>query len=138
MVISNGATSRHEYLMEYLPGDLVSLADKNKRMDISELEGSTVHALAGIGNPARFFSYLRGRKLQIIKHEFPDHYRYSAADIQFGDGLPVVMTEKDAVKCTSFASEEHWYMPISAQLPETFQHRFNTLLKEIIDGQKTT
>ncbi len=133
MVISNGATGRHEYMMEYIYGDLVSLGDENEQMEIETISGSTVHAIAGIGNPARFFSYLRGKKLQVIKHEYPDHHEYSATDIQFGDGLPVVMTEKDAVKCIKFASKEHWYLPIIAKLPEAFEHRFEVLLKEIID-----
>ena len=133
MVISNGATGRHEYMMEYIYGDLVSLGDENEQMEIETISGSTVHAIAGIGNPARFFSYLRGKKLQVIKHEYPDHHGYSATDIHFGDGLPVVMTEKDAVKCIKFASKEHWYLPIIAKLPEAFEHRFEVLLKEIID-----
>ncbi|OGT35885.1 MAG: tetraacyldisaccharide 4'-kinase [Gammaproteobacteria bacterium RBG_16_51_14] len=137
MVVSNGATGRHEYMMEYIPENLVSLADENKRMNIDTLSGGTVHALAGIGNPSRFFAYLRGKKLQLIKHEFPDHYAYAAADIQFGDGLPVVMTEKDAVKCMRFASKEHWYLPINAKMPDTFEHRFEYLLKEITNGQET-
>ena len=134
MIISNGATGRHEYMMEYVPGDLVSLSDENKRLNIDTISGNTVHAVAGIGNPTRFFSYLRGKKLQVIKHEFPDHFPYSAADIHFGDGMPVIMTEKDAVKCMRFASKEHWYLPINAKMPDTFVHRFENILKEIVNG----
>ena len=78
------------------------------------LAGQRVHALAGIGNPARFFSTLRTARLELIEHPFPDHHRYSAAELQFDDGLPVIMTEKDAVKCQAFAPGNCWYLPVTA------------------------
>ena len=59
-------------------------------------------------------------------------------DVIFDDGLAVVMTEKDAVKCINFATENHWYLPISARLPDSFTYRLEALMKDIIDGQKTT
>src|SRR5690606_25541110 len=77
-----------------------------------------VHALAGIGNPARFFRTLRELGCDVIEHAFPDHHEFSASDLQFVDGLPVVMTEKDAVKCAAFASERHWALRVGAMLPE--------------------
>jgi tetraacyldisaccharide 4'-kinase len=78
------------------------------------MAGQRVHALAGIGNPARFFSSLRAARLELIEHPFPDHHRYAAADLQFDDGLPLIMTEKDAVKCQAFAPENCWYLPVAA------------------------
>jgi tetraacyldisaccharide 4'-kinase len=76
-----------------------------------------VHAVAGIGNPARFFSTLTQEGFAIISHVFNDHHRFQARELTFDDALPVLMTEKDAVKCRSFACERHWYLSVDAVLP---------------------
>lgn len=80
---------------------------------------SRVHAVAGIGNPQRFFSTLRTLGCEVIEHAFPDHHVFTANDLQFGDDLPIAMTEKDAVKCTSFATPQCWYLQVRAVLPES-------------------
>lgn len=82
--------------------------------------GSRVHAVAGIGNPERFFQALRAQGYEVVGHAFPDHHDYVAADLDFGDALPVVMTEKDAVKCQSLALRQTWYVPVRAELPAAF------------------
>jgi tetraacyldisaccharide 4'-kinase len=74
-----------------------------------------VHAVAGIGNPARFFSHLEALGLGFQAHAFADHHRYSAADLAFADCDAVVMTEKDAVKCAPFAHETHWALRVDAR-----------------------
>jgi tetraacyldisaccharide 4'-kinase len=79
-----------------------------------------VHAVAGIGDPERFFESLRAFGIAVVPHAFADHHRYVAADFEFGSDLPVLMTEKDAVKCTQFAGPRHYVVPIDAQLPEAF------------------
>lgn len=84
------------------------------------LAGQRVHAVAGIGNPERFFAMLRARGIAVVPHAFADHHRYIAADFEFGSDLPILMTEKDAVKCAAFASERHFSVPIRAELPEAF------------------
>jgi tetraacyldisaccharide 4'-kinase len=137
-VVSKYIAGRHEYKMEYTYGDLVSLKDSTKTIPVSSLAGEDVHAIAGIGNPNRYFSYLRNQRIKLMLHEFPDHHAFTASDIKFNDGLPVVMTEKDAVKCTAFATDQHWYLPITATLPDAFSYRLEVLMKDIIDGQKTT
>ncbi len=137
-VVSKYIAGRHEYKMEYSYGDLISLTDPTKTIPVASLADQSVHAIAGIGNPDRYFSYLRNKKLKLIMHELPDHHVFTAADIKFNDGLPVVMTEKDAVKCTAYATEQHWYLPITATLPDSFTYRLDALMKEIINGQKTT
>tara|TARA_R110002111_G_scaffold195806_6_gene261599 strand:+ start:1621 stop:2277 length:657 start_codon:yes stop_codon:yes gene_type:complete len=138
LVVSKYIAGRHEYKMEYSYGDLVSLIEPEQTIPISSLSGQSVHAISGIGNPDRYYSYLRNNKLHIINHEFPDHYPFTKNDVNFDDGLPVVMTEKDAVKCEAFATKNHWYLPISATLPDSFTYRLEALMKDIIDGQKTT
>ena len=85
---------------------------------LESLRGQRVHAVAGIGNPARFFSDLRGRGLDVVEHPFADHHPFAASDLEFGDDLPVLMTEKDAVKCRSFANPRLWYVPVTARFSD--------------------
>ena len=93
----------------------VCLRDSTARA-LTEFAGQAVHAVAGIGNPERYFNMLRAAGLAVIPHALPDHAAIQPADIEFGDGLPVLMTEKDAVKCTALAKPQHWYVPVSAEL----------------------
>jgi tetraacyldisaccharide 4'-kinase len=73
-----------------------------------------IHALAGIGNPERFFSTLTAGGFAIITHVFPDHHPFTARDLELPGSEPVVMTEKDAVKCRRIAGDRHWYLPVDA------------------------
>lgn len=75
-----------------------------------------VHAVAGIGNPQRFFAQLQRLGLTFTTHEFPDHHAYTPADLTFNDADFVVMTEKDAVKCGSFATELYWALRVDAEI----------------------
>jgi tetraacyldisaccharide 4'-kinase len=81
---------------------------------LDEFAGHWVHAVAGIGNPQRFFNMLRARGIEVTGHPLPDHARLQASDISFADGRPVLMTEKDAVKCEPIAGPQHWYVPVTA------------------------
>jgi tetraacyldisaccharide 4'-kinase len=97
---------------------LWSLGDRAEPIALSTLAGRRVHALAGIGHPQRFFEQLRTAGIEIIEHPFPDHHRYRAAELEFGDELPLLMTEKDAVKCRAFGGANRWYLPVSATIGE--------------------
>ena len=81
---------------------------------LSAFAGQRVHAVAGIGNPDRFFNMLRAHGIEVIGHPLDDHARLQAADIAFADDKPVLMTEKDAVKCAAIADRRHWYVPVNA------------------------
>lgn len=81
--------------------------------------GERVHAVAGIGNPQRFFALLRTLGVEPIEHPFADHHCFRAEDLRFGDTLRVVMTEKDAVKCRHFAAPDWLALGIEAQLPDS-------------------
>jgi tetraacyldisaccharide 4'-kinase len=96
--------------------------------------GRPVHAVAGIGNPQRFFADLRARGLEIIEHPFPDHHAFAAADVDFGDGLAVLMTEKDAVKCREVAGPRLWYVPVEAAFSEADSRRLLDLVTHKIDS----
>ena len=87
------------------------------RSSISEFDyKQTVHAIAAIGKPQRFFDTCKKLGLQIKQHAFPDHHYFSEADINFDDELNVLMTEKDAIKCQQIANGRHWFLPVNAKL----------------------
>lgn len=73
-----------------------------------------VHALAGIGRPARFFATLEALGVEHVAHPFGDHHRFTAADLAFDDARPLVMTAKDAVKCRGLTSREAWVLEVEA------------------------
>lgn len=92
---------------------------------LSAFAGQRVHAVAGIGDPERFFAMLREIGIAVVPHAYPDHHRYRAEDLQFGSDLPVLMTDKDAVKIAAkgaaIATNDRWYsVPVQAELPEAF------------------
>ena len=78
--------------------------------------GRPVHAVAGIGHPNRFFATLDSLKIDAIAHAFADHHQFTAADVAFADAEAILMTEKDAVKCASFADARCWYLPVRARV----------------------
>ena len=95
--------------------DLVCV-DGSESRDFEALRGKTVHGVAAIGNPERFFLSLESRGLDVIRHPFPDHAQLTARDLAFGDEYDIVMTEKDAVKCREFATARHWYVPVDVDM----------------------
>ena len=109
--------------MSLKPQALVNLFDKRK-LAVDELHGLAIHAVAGIGNPERFFLALEALGAEVVPHAFPDHYQFSRDDFMFDGDLPVVMTHKDAVKCLTLYSDSKpdnlWYMPVSAEFDNQF------------------
>lgn len=103
-----GAPAPLEFILN--PSVAVPLAGGAAR-PLSSFHGP-VHAVAGIGHPARFFASLRQAGLEPVEHAFPDHYAFRASDLEFGDAYPVLMTQKDAVKCTRFADARMWEVPV--------------------------
>jgi tetraacyldisaccharide 4'-kinase len=82
---------------------------------IEDFRGVPVHAVAGIGNPERFFRELEARGLELSRSAFPDHHPFTARDLAFCDDRPILMTEKDAVRCAALATARMWYVPVSAR-----------------------
>lgn len=101
--------------MRLIPGDLCSIQNSRQTQPISAFQNKTIHAVAGIGNPQRFFNMLRELGLTIIEHPFPDHHIFSFQDLDFGIDAIIVMTEKDAVKCQNF-NLQAWYLPVKAEV----------------------
>jgi tetraacyldisaccharide 4'-kinase len=120
-VVDNGGESREgEIPMRLVLTDAISIANRARRVPLAHFSGNQVHAVAGIGHPARFFDALRAHGIEPIEQPFPDHHPHAASDFDFGDDRPVLMTEKDAVKCSSFARANWWHVPATAELPATF------------------
>lgn len=96
--------------------------------------GATIHAVAGIGNPTRFFNLLRQSGFKVLEHAFPDHHRFKARDLQFPDQYPIYVTEKDAVKCQHLRYDLK-VVRVKAQVDPEFTNRLLALLKEKLDAR---
>jgi tetraacyldisaccharide 4'-kinase len=116
-VVSHGYPWPQALNMRLQPTAFVRIAD-GARSPPADWSRQHVHAVAGIGQPERFFATLLDLGLSLEVHPFPDHAPLSPADVAFADDFPVVMTEKDAVKCQSFAGPRHWYLEVKAVLPD--------------------
>lgn len=105
-------------LMTYKPLEWVRLSD-NKRFPANDWPLSrSVHAVAGIGNPSKFYSTLSSLGLNIMEHSFPDHYQFKEEDLDFEDNHPILMTEKDAVRCMDMNNKNLWYLSIEAEIKD--------------------
>jgi len=92
--------------------------DNSDVRNIDEFAGVKIHALAGIGNPERFFRMLEARDIEVIRHPLPDHAEIIPGDLEFDDELDVVMTEKDAVKCRWLDTSNCWYVPVEVAISD--------------------
>ena len=111
-------TKHHKYLMNYQPIEWARIVD-NKRFKADEWPLSkNVHAVAGIGNPAKFYKTLSSLGLNPIHHSFPDHYQFLEEDLDFNDSLPIIMTEKDAVRCLDMDNKNLWYLSVEAKFED--------------------
>jgi tetraacyldisaccharide 4'-kinase len=79
---------------------------------LADFAGTTVHAIAAIGNPERFFAMLRDADIQVLEHTWPDHAAVALADLAFADNFAILMTEKDAVKIGRHAGDRYWFVPV--------------------------
>lgn len=109
----------------------VSLVTGERRL-LSDFAAVHVHAVAGIGNPSAFFSSLRAAGLDIDAHELPDHAALTAADVVFPDAAPVLMTQKDAVKCGEFADGRHWFVELELVLADTDAGKIAMLIDDVL------
>lgn len=98
-----------------LPGAARRVDGAPGERPLSAWRGQRVHAVAGIGVPERFFGQLEDAGLAVERHGFDDHHRFSAADLAFGDAAPILMTEKDAVKCHRIAHADMWLVPAQVE-----------------------
>lgn len=129
IVVNGKATADSHFSMELLPQYFVNLKDETQHP--LNFTNETVHAVAGIGNPTRFFNQLRQLGFNIIEHPFSDHYPFSEHNFSFAkQGEPIIMTAKDAVKCKSFAKHNYWYLAITPLLSCDFKTRLLRIIQE--------
>lgn len=129
LVVMNGG-DESECAFSLSAISLINVLNPSIIESVQMLHGKKVHALAGIGSPERFFNYLRGLGAEVIAHPYPDHYQFHARDFQcFSSEDKLILTEKDAVKCRTFASRNIWFLPVEAYMNTTFIKAFNSCLR---------
>jgi tetraacyldisaccharide 4'-kinase len=128
-VVVNGGSAdarwnEHQFAMR-LGAERFSRLTSNQEVAPAEFalmaRGRQVVAVAGIGNPPRFFGHLKALGIVARAAAFPDHHHYQAKDLRLPGAEIIVMTEKDAVKCAAFADARMWYLRVEAQLPREFE-----------------
>jgi tetraacyldisaccharide 4'-kinase len=100
-------------------------------MPVDEINGRPVVAVAGIGNPARFFDTLRSLGARVTERALPDHHRFRPQDLECDASEWLVMTAKDAVKCDDLAPENAWVLEVEARLPDPFSEVFLSAVKTV-------
>ena len=110
--------------------------DNSEIRNIEDFSGSKVHALAGIGNPDRFFRVLEAREIEVIRHPLADHAEITQDDLDFDDDLDVLMTEKDAVKCRSLDTSKCWFVPVDVAIDDADAEDLLTRILQRISPQE--
>ncbi len=133
-LLYNGASSdlQDGYGFTLQPRTLVNLRSGEQQPLSHFPAGQALHAVAGIGNPQRFFNTLEGLHWRPVAHAFADHAPYSAELLSFSPALPVLMTEKDAVKCRAFAADDWWYLAVDAEPSAAFVAWFDQQLQRLV------
>lgn len=116
--------------------ELVSVNNTVISRPIASMNLQRVHAIAGIASPDRFFQFLRDRGIDVIEHPFGDHAFYLLEDLNYGDDYPLVMTEKDMVKCRHLGLENSWYVPVTAVLNQAVADEFMNLVNRVLLQRK--
>lgn len=114
--VAHAAGALPQFSMRLAGDRFVALADPQRTCTAADLHGKRLYALAGIGDPARFFRQLAALGLSVEAHPFPDHHAYTAADLAFARDGVLLMTEKDAVKCAAIYAGEAWLLPVAAEI----------------------
>jgi tetraacyldisaccharide 4'-kinase len=130
LVVRNGGRPGPGEVLMTLAGCTVVNLHDGRRRPLADLAGERWHAVAGIADPERFFAALEAAGIELVRHPLTDHAPLSPAGLDFGDGRPLLMTEKDAVKCLRFASDRYWYLPVDASFAEADAER---LLATVLD-----
>jgi tetraacyldisaccharide 4'-kinase len=130
-VVAHDTDAGPGYRMALIGEQVHRATDARERRSLQSFFGERVHAVAGIGDPKRFFLHVARHGARLVPHPFPDHHPFVAADLEFGDAAPIVMTEKDAVKCKRFAKPSHWILPVRAVPDPAFDEWLQRRLGEL-------
>jgi tetraacyldisaccharide 4'-kinase len=123
-------SNNYKSAMKLVGAQFLQLGNPQQTARAENFQSKNIHAIAGIGNPARFFAHLKSLGLQFTEHAFPDHHVFTAEDIAFENAEVILMTEKDAVKCETFATEHCWSLAVNAELENNFGERVLARLKQ--------
>ena len=137
LVVSNGESEISELHFKLEYQQVVSISTDTISKSLQDFKDFTVHAVAGIGNPARFFAILKNAGIHVLEHKFPDHYVYDEKDLDFSDNNSILMTEKDAVKCKNFIDKDIWFLPITIAPNAAFTNQIFKILEGIQNGKTT-
>jgi len=130
IVNNGGPTEGDEILMTLSPAKFIHLnSGKEYSVDKWPMHNQ-VHAIAGVGNPNRFFDLLLRLGFEFDKNPFPDHHKYNKRDLYYLDHLPILMTEKDAAKCKHFKNSKIWYLSIESKIESQFVDRLEEKLND--------
>jgi tetraacyldisaccharide 4'-kinase len=120
-----------------LVGGLLRPLDGGQNWRLAQFGGCRVNAVAGIGNPGRFFDLLRHARIKVIEHAFPDHHAFQLGDFAgMSRDLPILMTEKDAVKCRHLGLENAWFLSVDAVLPAEWEEEFVRQIRSALGEQE--
>ncbi len=133
ITLINEGEPDHELTFRMHSKSVKSLND-NQELTLLDFKGKTVHAVAGIGNPSRYFQHLKEAGISVIEHIFPNHHIYKNKDFSFTQDIPILMTEKDAVKCKDFQINNAWYVEVYVDMHENAEKRINQLLDTVLSG----
>ena len=130
IVNNGGPTEGDEILMTLSPAKFIHLnSGKEYSVDKWPMHNQ-VHAIAGVGNPNRFFDLLLRLGFEFDKNPFPDHHKYNKRDLYYLDHLPILMTEKDAAKCKHFKNSKIWYLSIESKIESQFIDKLEEKLND--------
>lgn len=116
-VILNGNVNvKDGYPMELVSADFYNLLNPDLKKSVSYFKDKNVAAMAGIGKPERFFQQLQSLGLKFSQWPFNDHHAFTWQDLSNIKCDALIMTEKDAVKCHTFAEAHHWVLPVDAKI----------------------
>lgn len=127
--VTNGVAAQGEIAMRYQADRAINMVTGEER-PIGDFKDESINAIAGLGNPDRFFNFIRANGIRSVTRAFPDHHPFVAEDLDFSGDEVLLMTEKDAVKCQRFARQNWWYVPVDAVLPDDFGVQLIHLLEE--------
>ena len=131
-IINNGGpTEDGEILMNLQPSKFVHLnTGKSYEIDKWPMHNQ-IHAVAGLGNPGRFFDTLSQLNFDIERHPFPDHHQFEESDLEFLDHHPIIMTEKDAARCKNFENPRIWYLTVEPKIEESFINDLESRIRSL-------
>ncbi len=119
IIVNNGSIVEGEISSQLIPKCFVNLLT-NETKELDYFKGTQCYAVSGIGNPKSFDALLESQGINLISKPFPDHHPFVAQNLVFDQDYPILMTAKDCVKCKHFATDQMWYLSVSAELSEDF------------------